>query len=591
MDSPQQASTHFGIHSTCGDLLLLFGEALAPNVSRHHESSWQLKLACQQGKLFEQPSASVWKGFHLQSSSSPDWRFAALGEANLQLFSDNTTENLTRQLISQTGSFLVFGYHKPSQTWHAWTDRFGTLHAYYAWEGQRAALGTFSPAVAAAASQRKLDWEALAGWFAFGFFPADRTHYTDVRILRPASHYTFDQAGRLLRQERYWQWQHDPDEKRPYEDTVSAFGEVFGAVMSDALAQGRVALPLSGGLDSRSTLAAVTPSLASSGRVWGYSYGYHRRSVETRIARQLAAARRLPFQEFVIQPYLFDKIESLLAYTEGFQDLTQARQMCVCDEIAAHADALVAALWGDVWLDEMGLSGQPGAEADQVLQHALAKVHKPGGWLLQQLALPQLHQGSAQELLKAFVSSELQPLSHLPEPDFRVKAYKTEQWSFRWSIPPTRVFQSAAWPRKIFYDTRLADFFATVPSAYLSGRSLQIDYLKRFAPDLARVPWQVYDADLFHYQHFNTWLIPKRVVKKGWRMLTRQKVLERNWEVQFLSPGGRAGLAHWLLRPGIKLHAFVSPGEVNKLLDAFFAAPLPSGLAYSVSMLLTFSAW
>jgi hypothetical protein len=500
-------------------------------------------------------------------------------------------EALTAQVQSLTGSFLIFAFQPGSSTWHAWTDRFGTLHAYYAWDGRRAALGTFSPAVAAAASQRKLDWEALAGWFAFGFFPADRTHFTDVRLLRPASHYTFDQAGRLLSQERYWQWQHHPDKNRTYADTVSAFGEVFGAVMSGALAQGRVALPLSGGLDSRATLAAVPPAVASSGRVWGYSYGYTDRSVETRIARQLAAVRKLPFQEFVIQPYLFDKIEPLLAYTEGFQDLTQARQMCVRDELADHADALVAALWGDVWLDEMGLSEQPGAEAGQVLQHALAKVHKPGGWLLEQLALPQLHLGSAQELLEAFVSSELQPLSHLAEPDFRVKAYKTEQWSFRWSIPPTRVFQSAAWPVKVFYDTRLADFFATVPAKHLVGRKLQIDYLKRFAPDLARVPWQVYDADLFHYQHFNTWQLPRRVVKKGWRMLTRQQVLERNWEVQFLSPGGRAGLAYWLLRPGIKLHAFVSQGEVNKLLEAFFAAPLPSGLAYSAAMLLTFSAW
>jgi hypothetical protein len=198
--------------------------------------------------------------------------------------------------------------------------------------------------------------------------------------------------------------------------------------------------------------------------------------------------------------------------------------------------------------------------------------------------------GAVESLLEEFVQAELHRVRNIDDPDFRVKAFKTEQWSFRWSIPPTRIFQSAAWPRKVFYDTRLTDFFATVPASFLSGRRLQIDYLKRFAPDLARITWQVYDANLYQYQYFDTWLLPKRALKKAWRAVRKHKVLERNWEVQFLCPQGRAGLEQWLLRSGLRLHEFVSPAQIRILIDSLHSSP-GAAEGYTVSMLLTFSAW
>ena len=153
------------------------------------------------------------------------------------------------------------------------------------------------------------------------------------------------------------------------------------------------------------------------------------------------------------------------------------------------------------------------------------------------------------------------------------------------------MFQAAAYPRLPFYDTRLADFFGTVPSEFVSKRRLQIDYLKRYAPDLARIKWQVYDTNLFRYHSFNTWLLPKRAVKKAWWLLRGKPVIERNWEVQFLNPQGRRGLEHWLLRPGLRLHEFFPPAALAGLLQDFCQDPLAQKRGYTVSMLLTFSVW
>jgi hypothetical protein len=540
-------------------------------------------------------------GFTVHQAAQGDWQAWVLGEIYQYSDSGKNTASHTKAFVQDlaagranplrlNGHCLIFAYDARAREWHAWTDRFATLHAYHCANGPRAGLGTFHSAVAAAASKRQLDWQGLTGFFGFGFFPQDRTYFEDVRILQPASHYVFDEHGALKQRERYWAWRHEPDRKRSYEDTVAAFHSAFSEVMRDLLRDQRIAIPISGGLDSRTTLAATQGS--AGGRLWSYSYGYADDSVETRIARQLAQARALPFEQFTVQPYLFDKLDEVLGTIEGFQDVTQSRQAFVADAIGQHADYVISAHLGDLWMGDMGLVDNPPVSEDALLDHTLQKMQKTGhAWLLRHLCDDRPGVGQASEFLKELVREQMKPLAHLECPDFRAKAYKRETWSWRWTTASIRIFQAQAFPRVAYDDTRVTDLMCTIPSAFVQKRRLQIDFLKRFAPDLARVTWQPYDASLFHYQHFNTWLLPKRAVKKAWRTITSRKVLERNWEVQFLNARGRAGLEHWLLRPGLKLHEFVSPAQVESLLDQFHVAPLVERRGYTVSMLLTFSAW
>jgi hypothetical protein len=232
------------------------------------------------------------------------------------------------------------------------------------------------------------------------------------------------------------------------------------------------------------------------------------------------------------------------------------------------------------------------------LATAFHKFRKPGSeWLLANVSRPRLGGGDPQALLRDLLAAELARLDPLDDPDFVIKALKTEQWSARWTTASLRMYQSAAFPRLPFYDTRLTDFFCTVPTRYVAGRRLQIEYLKRHAPDLARVPWQETGRDLFSDGSFAPLALAGRAARKARRRLTGRRVIERNWEVQFLSDDGRAALRDWLLRPGRQLHEFVPVAAIRDLLDAFErdpwgqrrgAAPKP---AYAVSALLTLSAW
>lgn len=584
-----------------GDLLLAFQQTEPHCTARFDGQPWQLLKENSGWRLWQNAPVPLWKGYPLCISYSADWWVGMLGELFepcQEKMLDSIPDGpygLQEVVQKMNGHFLILAWEVRTNLWHVWTDRFSTLHAYYAFDGRRAALGTFSPSVAATASNRRLDWEGLSGFFAYGFFPGDRTHFDDVQILRPATHYFFNANGQLRGSQRYWSWTHTVDNRRSYDDTVKEFANVFGRVNADQTRDGRVAIPISGGLDSRSTVTALTcTGQKPEERFWAYSYGYTDDSRETHIARQVAKTRDLPFKAYTISPYLFERLDDIMAWTEGFQDITMARQAFVRDDIARNADRLVAALWGDVWLDNMGLAGQHGESLSvkNIEEHAIRKMTKRGGsWLVENISAPQLGGLRAQEILQSMVTQEFGQLSNIADPDFRIKAYKTDQWSFRWSMPPIRIFQSAAAPCLVFYDTRIADFFCTVPSDFISKRLLQIDYLKRFSPDLARIRWQVYDANLFRYHHFNTWLLPRRAMLKAGRMLTGKNIIERNWEVQFFDQSGRRDLEVHLCRKGLRLHEFVSPVSLQKLLAAFYRSPLEMGRGYTISMLLTFSAW
>jgi asparagine synthase (glutamine-hydrolysing) len=591
-------------YNQIGDILLNLNIDQSPVISRVDHSNWYQVEKVPNWSLWFHPPGNHWKGFPLNFIQERNWKIWLLGELYGISASPDVSGNLLKDVVlgrksaSQlNGHFLLLAWDTLEEKWHAWTSRFGTLHAYHATNGQGTALGTFFPAVAGAASRRRLDWLGLSGFFAFGFFPQDRTYYEDVRILQPASHYLFDASGGLLSHEPYWQWWHKPETVRTYRDTVAEFAQIFQGVMAEHLQGGRIAIPISGGLDSRSTVAAITqPGGLSGGSpgLWAFSYGYSENSIETRIARQVADKRGLPFKAFTIKPYLFDCLDWVMSSLEGFQDVTQCRQAAVAEEISPRADSVIAAHWGDVWLDDMGLSGKPkreGLDEEQLLNFAFQKVEKGrNNWLLKHLCHQQTGGVALRDCLREMVRQEIAHVGHIEDQDFRLKAFKTNQWSFRWTEASLRMYQPGAFPRLPFYDTRLSDFFGTVPTEFVRARRLQIDYLKNFAPDLARIRWQAFDTNLFRQHQFHTWLLPKRALKKAWRKLTRQQVIERNWEVQFLCEEGRQGLNRWLLQPGLRLHEFVSRHELQTLIQDFYENPI-GAQGYTVSMLLTFSAW
>jgi asparagine synthetase B (glutamine-hydrolysing) len=494
------------------------------------------------------------------------------------------------------GHFALFAHDRMDGSWTIWTDRLGTLHVYMC-NGLTSALGTFSPAVAELASGRVLDRTGLSAFFALGFFCADRTFYEDVKVLGPATRLVINREGKMLSKQRYWTWHHEPS-NRSFNETVEQFASTIDAIVSDQIKSGALVLPISSGLDSRTIAGALVSCTGGidpeevRNRLWSYSYGFTDDSIETAAAARIATAAQFPFERFTVGDYLFDRVDTILASIEGFQGVANTRQAAISESIAAHGDYLLAAHWGDVWMEDMGLAeAKPGIPEDQIVAHAFRRMLKPGGIeLLAGASLETSGHEAALEIVREELRQYLPSSTEVPEPDFRVKALKTDQWSHRWTTASLRMFQPAAFPRLPFYDNRMVDFCCTIPASFLQGRRLQIEYLKRYHPDLARITWDRTDSSLFFQQFYDSWLLPKRMYKKLRRVITGKRHIGRNWEVQLLGPTGRDGIERHLLGSGLRIHDVVPRAFTTDLVARTYSAP-DAGNGYALNQLLTLSLW
>lgn len=565
-----------------GHLLLRFGmpsDAVVPGFAAVSET-WSVGATS---------PTDDWNGFPYCTAQEGPWSVVALGEILGDAAKRHTPERLAldvaagrRKATELSGMFLIAAWNDVSREWHLWTDRLGVLHAYFGSNGGRAAIGTSFYAVSRAAEATRIDLAAVGAFFQFGFFPGSSTYYEEVSLLPAGSHCVFDENGAPRLTERYWNWVHQPRPADQYSDAVDEFASVFHQVVDQNAAEGTCALPLSGGLDSRSLLSAVTKDGWRPGNVWTYSYGYSPASIENKIAGELASRAGLSHESYTIGPYLFDAADRVVQAVEGFQEITQTRQAAVMPVVKDHATSILCGHIGDIFLDDMGVT----ADAQDLRAFVSKKMRKKGsGWFAQNAAW--ITAGVADEQVR----SRLQSLGGIEDADFRVKALKLDTWVFRWTNASLRMFQSAAYPRVPFYDGRLVDFFMTVPTEWVAGRRMQIDYLKRYAPTLAKVTWQAYDANLHWYTYSNSLMLPKRAMKKAWRVVTGQRVTEANWEVQFLHPAAAAEIDKRLTAPGLRLHEFFPQAAIRSLLAEFRANPWADGRSYTVAALLTFSCW
>ena len=531
--------------------------------------------------LFLAPDASSWRGLPWRACAEDAWQAWQWGggaprAADVRRWLDDprTYDPAGRRVV------LVV-LDQRTQALHVWTDRFGTIALYHA---PGCVTSTYRAALAASA--RVLDWEGIATFLGLGFFLDDRTWHTDVRQLAAGSHHVFDASLTLQRSTRWAHWEHEPDTARDEAATLDALDAALAESTADVQGRDGLALPLSGGLDSRTLLGLLAPRGGEAPPPWCFGYGYQPDSIETRIGGQLAAARDVAFDSFVVPTYLWNAMDRVMGATEGFVDVTQPRQAFMASTVASHGDRVVGGHWGDVWFDDLGLLDAEGDVA-RLEQEALRRLRKQGrAWLLEHVVAPALGEDPEAHLRERLRAS-LRPYADIADLDFRLKAFKTDTWSHRWTLPSLQTYRLGAQPVLPFYAESFYAFMRTVPSARVAGRALQKAWLCARHPDLARVPWQATGHDLFHDAVPGPAPLPVRALRKLLRLARGEKILERNWEVQF---GGKANmdeLRQRLLDPASPLRDHVATAPVEELLRAFERSPLEDKRGYTVCMLLT----
>jgi hypothetical protein len=427
------------------------------------------------------------------------------------------------------------------------------------------------------------DFPAICIFVATGFFLNEDTYYNRLKVLKPATLLYPDG-----KQEQYFKWYYSPREIT-LKQATKEFAELFESIIDEQVGNQRVILPLSGGLDSRTQAAALKHlgKLVSS-----YCYSFTGGHDETKYGKQIAQTCAFPFEAWEVpRGYLWDGINQLARINDCYSEFTHPRQMAFIDRFASMGDLFSLGHWGDVFFDDMGVLDELPFELQ--LELVLKKILKKGGLeLAESLWKAWGIQGSFEPYLRNRVRQLLMEIDIPHSANARIRAFKSLYWAPRWTSVNLSVFEAVRPITLPYYDDRMCRFICTIPEKYLSGRQIQIEYLKMRAPELARIPWQDHRPFNLYNYHWDKapWNFQYRVydrAKRTWNQMTGKQLIQRNWELQFVGEENDKKLREYLFdTPNFK--TFIPEKLVSEIYSGFVQE---DSLYYShpLSMLLTLS--
>lgn len=431
---------------------------------------------------------------------------------------------------------------------------------------------------------KTLDLEAICVFVAVGFFLEQDTYYKEQKVLKPATTYKIDpDTQSIIEAKPYFKWHYTPND-RPFETIVNEFAELFETIVKEQAVRGKVILPLSGGLDSR-TQAIALRHLGIDTHT--YSYAFSGGHDETYYGKKIAAACGFPYQAFQIpNGYLWDVIGPLSEMLKGYSEFTHPRQMAVFDTFESMGDVFSLGHWGDVLFDDMGVPDD--MSFDEQVNFIVRILVKKGGWVIANALWKSWGlEGDFRSYITGRVQKLLKEIDIPESANAQIRAFKSLIWAPRWTSVNLAVFEAVKAIELPYYDNRMCEFICNVPERYLAGRQIQIAYIKKRMPELAKLTWHAQKPfNLYNYSYNKSpWNLPYRVFHKIKRLASYRPYIQRNWELQFLGESNDKALKKWLFETH-SLDALVTK-DIREHIYNLFKEEDAVFYSHPVSMLLT----
>lgn len=434
--------------------------------------------------------------------------------------------------------------------------------------------------------QKALNKKAICVFAAIGFFLDQDTYYNGLKVLRPGHVYDIDtQRKHVVSKTPYFKWHYTPKE-RPFDQVVNEFAMLFETIIKEQVGDKTVILPLSGGIDSR-TQAAALYHLGISTHT--YSYAFKGGHDETFYGNQIADVCNFPFENLKVQTgYLWGSIDRLAHINGCYSEFTHPRQMAFIDEYKKWGDIFSLGHWGDILFDDMNVPEN--LPLNEQVEFLFKKVVKKGGLsLAESLWKSWKLEGDFKNYLSKRIQNLLEDINIKDNANAQIRAFKSLYWAPRWTSVNLSIFEAVRPIALPYYDNRMCEFICSVPETYLSGRQIQIAYIKMRLPALAKITWEAQRPfNLYNYHYNKTpWNLPFRVVNKLKRVVNSKLFIQRNWELQFLGIENEQALKKRLFE-STAFSRLISPNITKHFYDLF---QKDDAVYYShpVSMLLTLS--
>ena len=435
-------------------------------------------------------------------------------------------------------------------------------------------------------ASKTIDYEAICVFAATGFFLDQDTYFNELKALKSGYNYKLDNnREKVLSKDSYFKWHHSPI-NRPFEDVVNEFENLFESIIAEQVSNKDVILPLSGGLDSR-TLAVAIHHLGIN--TSSFSYKFKGGHDETWYGKQIARICGFKFKSYTIpEGYLWDVIDELPKINGYYSEFTHPRQMAFINEYSKLGEVFSLGHWGDVLFDDMGVPDN--LDFDKQVDVIIGKVVKKGGMELAESLWNEWElKGDFKSYLRERIQNLLQKINIPNSANAQIRAFKSLYWAPRWTNINLSVFESVRPVTLPYFDNRMCEFICTVPEEYLAGRKIQIAYIKKRMPKLAKLTWQAQRPfNLYNYKYNrNPFNLPYKVYSKINRTLMSKKYIQRNWELQFVGDKNDKFLNDYLFNTN-ESDSHISMDLTLKFYQNFKSRDAVE-YSHSISMLLTLS--
>ena len=370
-------------------------------------------------------------------------------------------------------------------------DRYGLRPLQYAL-GRNAAL-YFAPEgkaiLAADGVSGRLNLNMIINQLSWGrIWIGDQTFFQDISMLPPASILHWRDGKTTLNQ--YWDYIYQP-EPNINEDFIDDAVETFRrAVARQTRASLRYGVSLSGGLDSRTVLAALAQGI--NGRSHAYSWGVSDVHDELAIARHTANRLGVPWQFIPLAPTDFiSEAGRGVFLTEGLDLAVQSYGLKVYPLIQEQTDALLTGLALDLTLGGSYLSSAASADngtADRGVTWALKKaaLFSPDECLahVQVKEAAEILDGLRQEAARIWQAGQNEHPADQCDRFF----LRSRVWRY--------TFQRQAWQRLFVedlsptFDNEFIDCLLRIPPAWRANHRFYRSFLQRLEPCLMEIPYQ-----------------------------------------------------------------------------------------------------
>lgn len=199
-------------------------------------------------------------------------------------------------------------------------DRLGKKPLFYSANAQRILFGSELKALLAGDSlARTIDSQAVSDYFSYGYIPAPKTVYRDVKKLLPGHYLVASASG--VKETQYWDVSFAQVEQRTEDEWCEMLrSQLCEATRVRLMSDVPLGAFLSGGVDSSSVVAMM--SRLMKGGVTTCSIGFKEDEYnESDFAREIAEYFRTDHHEQIVKPRAVDILKKLVwHYDEPFAD-------------------------------------------------------------------------------------------------------------------------------------------------------------------------------------------------------------------------------------------------------------------------------